>query len=188
MSGLRGFMQHQRRTPAAIIFFLLATVASHAAAQRVVEAAAPSQALGSDPSPPVARIALSADPLAIYLGSYGFSMEYAPSRSQSLWLSPAWAKSGAREGLSLELAWHVWILGRGLDGPFLGPVAGIGTARGAGHPLQVRAGAEVGYQAVWGGLALGLGLGVDYDWRRRGDEVDRGPSLRVRLAFGWAYL
>jgi hypothetical protein len=183
--------RHRFTTPALISFLVLLSVASPALGQSSPaspDADAPSQALRSDPAPPVPKIALTADPLAIYFGRYGFSFELAPRRLHSLWISPAWAHAGPREGLSLELGWHIWPLGRGLDGLFLGPVAGIATSRGPGRRLALRGGAEAGYQAVWGALAVGLAVGVDYAWQRRGDELSRGPSLRVRLSFGWAYL
>ncbi len=186
---------HSPYTRSTLVFFLVASAIllgpslERAAAQpSAADTHAPSQALDSDPSSPVPRIALTVDPLALYFGSYGLSVEFAPRRYQSVWISPAWARSGVREGLALELGWHLWPQGRGLDGIFLGPIAGVGTSRGAGRQLSVRGGAELGYQAVWGALSMGLAVGVDYDWRRQDEEVRSGATLRVRLAFGWAYL
>lgn len=169
-------------------FLALAAIAPVHAARAQGDAAAPSQDLSSDPAPPVPRIALTADPLGLYLGHYGFGLELAPSRWHSLWLAPAWTRSGEERGLGLELGYHLWLLGRGLDGPFVGAVAAAGTSRVATRPFALRGGAEAGYQAAWGNVALGLAVGVEYHVRRVDDQIERGPALRLRLAFGWAYL
>jgi len=159
-----------------------------AAAQSTLESSAPSQALPTDPAPPVPRLAMTADPLALYFGHYGFAFAYAPTRTQSLWLAPAWTRRGNDSGLSLALGWHLWPMARGLDGVFLGPVVTAGTARGAGAVWDARVGGELGYQAVWGGVALGVAVGAEYRWRRRGGSMARGAALRLRLSLGWGEL
>lgn len=182
-------MHHPRLTTTTTLFFLVTLgCALPVSAQAQLESSAPSQSLPSDPAPPVPRIALTADPLALYLGHYGFAFAYAPTRWQSLWVAPSWTRSGNRRGLAVELGWHLWPLAHGLDGLFVGPVARAGTSRGGGARWDARVGAELGYQVVWGGVALGIAAGAEYGWRRQGGPVDSGPSARLRLSLGWAYL
>ncbi|MFW6052168.1 MAG: hypothetical protein ACODAU_13400 [Myxococcota bacterium] len=169
---------------ASLVLGLPAVAAGSPASGPPEEAPAPSLALARDPAPPHPAWGLGLDPLALAFGRYGVHLEVAPARAHALWMAPAWARG---EGLSVELGYHLWPVGRGLSGPFLGPVVEVVLA-GRSRVGAVSVAAEAGYQHVWSGLTVGAAVGVAARWD---DPGAQGPvaraRLRVRLALGWAW-
>jgi hypothetical protein len=149
------------------------------------DAPAPPLAVPEDPAPPRPSVALAADPLGIAFGHYGLHVEVAVGGPHGLWLMPGWARGA---GPALELGYHLWPLGRGLVGPFLGPLGGVVLGSSVSSWQGAWLGGEVGYQHAWSGLLLGVAVGAVARWSR--EEVTEGrprAEARVRLALGWVW-
>lgn len=159
------------------------------------DALAPSQALGSDPEPHRPSLGLAVDGGAMLLGDFAASLDV------SLLPALAWTvRAGAsrREGsddLLLETGATVFVLGRGLEGPWLAGLVGLGWAgpwNGDGVASWARAGAELGWQFLVGSVALDLGGGVQVAAPFAGLPVDDGavtPRVepRVHASLGWVF-
>jgi hypothetical protein len=150
------------------------------------DAPAPSLSVSHDSGPPRPAFGVTADPVAIATGRYGVQLEALFGGAHGFWVAPAWAWGS---GLSLELAYHIWPLARGLSGPFLGPLGGAVLGPSPRGWEAAWLGGEAGYQHVWSGLALGLAVGVVARWEAEGTRQRGQPAagLRVRLALGWAW-
>lgn len=148
------------------------------------DAPAPTLALEADPEPPHPVGALALDPLGLAFGQYGVQLAMALGRWHGLWLAPGWEKGG---GPTLQLAYHLLPVGRGLHGPFLGPVVGVGL----GSPSdveRVHLGAEAGYRHVWSQVLVGAAIGGQARWRdAAGQGMRSRGELRLRLILGWAW-
>ena len=160
--------------------------ATPAAAQSREEADAASQELGSDPDLAAWDIALTTDLLGPVFGSYGVRIEVAPTRWLSLAASPAWQTTDTANGLALVLSVHLWPMARGLDGLFIGPnVTAARLESNGAAQIVVGAGAEAGWQIVWGGLAVAVSGQVG--WAAQTDGAVSGLTLGARVAIGWAW-
>ena len=165
---------------------LFAFCATPALAQSGAETAAASQELGSDPDVAAWDIALTTDLLGPVFGSYGVRVEVAPTRWLSLAASPAWQTTDTASGLALVLSAHLWPLGRGLDGLFVGPNVSAARLESNGSAqIVVGAGAEAGWQIVWGGLAVAVSGQIG--WAAQTDGAASGLTLGARVALGWAW-
>jgi hypothetical protein len=155
------------------------------------DAPPPSQALESDAGPPFARIALSADAGAIAFADYALRFDVAPER----WIAPFGAIGLSRrhggDALLIELGLALWLLGGGLEGPWIAPALGISIAgpwngNSAGARSVLRWGGDVGWQFLWGDLAIALGAGalgltaLDGSW-----AVWIEPRVRVAIGVVW---
>lgn len=177
-----------RRLLVAALFAALfvASAAQPAAAQSRAEVAAASQELGSDPDLAAWDIALTTDLLGPVFGSYGVRIEVAPTRWLSLAASPAWQTTDTASGLALVLSAHLWPMARGLDGLFVGPNVSAARLEGNGAAqIFLGAGAEAGWQIVWGGLAVAVS--GEIGWATQTDGAASGLTLGARVALGWAW-
>ncbi len=148
-----------------LTFWLFLTVLGGSFGPRVALAQAedpiaPSQGLSTDPAPPVPDLAISVDPIAMALGEWGARGEVAVTPSHALFVSPGYRTGAISPGISLEVGYHLFPLGDGLDGPFIGPLVGVAISLDS-VGVSVRGGAEAGWQVILGALALGLSAGVE---------------------------
>jgi hypothetical protein len=164
-------------------------LAAPAAAEPLVprDAAAPDLALDSDPEPPDYVLGVSVDALGLALGTYQAHVEGVLAGAHGLWLASGWLDRAQARGVSLEVGYHLWPLGRGLSGPFAGPLAGLVLQRGSGGVAQVTAGGELGYQHVAGGLLAGAAVGGAARWSFA-EGTGRDRDWRLRVSLGWAFL
>ena len=171
---------------AAVSLAVLFAAPSSSRAQARAETEAATQELGSDPDVAVWDVALTTNVLSPVFGSYGARVEVAPAAWLSLAVSPAWLSATNATGLELTVSAHVWPLAAGLDGPFVGPhLRGARVEINGAASAVLGVGAEVGWQIVWGGLAVAMSGEVG--WETRTDSGDANLSLGARLALGWAW-
>jgi len=85
----------------------------------------------------------------------------------------------------LGLGYHVWPLGRGLDGLGLRPVADVAWIR-SDDRVELSVGGEVAYRYAWKGLLLGVSAGLAKQWtfadQRSGSLI---PLIRAQLGWAW---
>lgn len=143
------------------------------------DAPAPSQRLEMDRPPPRPALAGSGDVLGPVFGRYEARLAVALAGWHGVAFDVgAGLRGGAWRARAL-FGWQVWLLGRGLEGPWLGLAAGV--AAGPDAAVRVPALAEAGYQGVWGDVAIALAVVAEQDLRRGGVA----PRLRVALRVGW---
>lgn len=152
------------------------------------DAPPPDQAVRTDPERPAYRLALVADPLGAIRGEYGVGLRRAFGRFQALDLTPAFVAVEGRRGLSLELGYLVFPLGRGLVGPYVETFVGGVFARSGDEPQGAfRVGGELGYLHVLSGGLVGGGFGAAVD-REAARDGDLAVVLRARVFLGYAFL
>ncbi|MCS6798631.1 MAG: hypothetical protein NZ898_08875 [Myxococcota bacterium] len=157
---------------------------------RAEDAPAPSLALRTDPDRPTWSVAVSVDPLAGWLGVWGIRAEIAAGSAHVVtgWL--AWVSGDERGQAELEAGYRLFPLGRGLEGPFVGPVVGARLLEPGTMRLLPWVGADLGGQVVWEGLLLGGRVGLEVSRGPRAQGWTLGTSVGVRggLALGWAWM
>jgi hypothetical protein len=184
-----GTSLNTRRLPRLALALAAAALLAEAApalAQSRQELDAASQALDSDPDLAAWDLALTTNLLGPLFGSYGARVEVAPTRWLSLAASPAWLVTAGGSGVALDLAAHLWPLGAGLDGAFVGPSLTAARLDGNGAPdFTLGASCEAGWQAVWSGLAVSVSAEVG--WAVRAGDASSSPWVGVRVGLGWAW-
>lgn len=125
------------------------------------------------------------DAVGIAFGDYQIGLDLALGRHHGVLVRPGWRRSGGH-GPMLGLAYHVWPLGRGLDGLGFGPVADVAWIR-SDKRVDVSLGGEVAYRYVWKGLLMGLSAGVAKQWSFANQRSDEWiPLIRVQLGWVWS--
>ncbi|MBW2460844.1 MAG: hypothetical protein JRH11_04305 [Deltaproteobacteria bacterium] len=137
-----------------------ASLGPRAALAQAEDRVAPSQNLSTDPAPPVPDLAIGVDPIAMALGEWGARGELAVTPSHALFVSPGYRTGALSPGISLEIGYHLFPLGDGLDGPFIGPSIGVAVSVDSAR-VSLRGGATAGWQVILGALALGFSAGVE---------------------------
>ena len=160
---------------------MLAAPSSAAAQPGSVDAPAPSLAVETDPDLPYYVLAVTADPLAAFFGDYGLRIEGAAGDAHALFARPSYIVADT-DALSLEVGYHLFYLGEGLDGGYLGPALGVAVT--TARALTVSASVEAGWQWVWDGLVLGVAGGVSFV---RGEQASVIVP-RVVVSLGYAFL
>jgi hypothetical protein len=161
--------------------FALAGIPSVAAAQPgSADAPAPSLAVPTDPDLPHYALAITADPLAAFFGDYGLRIEGTVGAAHALFARPSYIVADT-DALSLEVGYHLFFLGEGLDGGYLGPALGVAVT--TERALAVSASVEAGWQWVWDGLVLGIAGGATFV---RGEQASViVPRVVISLGYAW---
>ncbi len=174
------------RTPLpALVFhlFLLAAFAAFAPAALAQDPEAPTQTLATDPSPPTPIGAVTLDPVGMAFGEWTARFELGLSPSHALFLEGGYRSTAPSAGVALELGYHLYPLGEGVAGPFIGPSVGaaITTDRAV---VSLFGALEAGWQLVLGPFALGLSGGVEahlgFD---QGATVTFAPRISVSIGY-----
>lgn len=167
---------------------VLGCAAADAGAQPPADAEPPSQAVRTDAPVPYPALAVALDPVGVAFGTYGVHFEAAPHGAHGIWLAPAWVRRARVRGFALEAGYHLWLLGRGLDGLFVGPFGALVLGVPAGEAVaEARIGAEAGYQHVWGPVVLGVGVGATRVWRFASRARGSRVAARIRAVLGWVW-
>jgi hypothetical protein len=136
-----------------------------AAPARAEDAAPPTQSLRSDPDVPFPRIELSADGASIAFADYALRVDVAPERWGGAWLVTGLSRRHGGDALLIEVGGALWPLGWGLEGLWISPALGVAIAgpwNGESDAARsvLRFGGDVGWQLLWGDLAVALGAGA----------------------------
>lgn len=165
---------------AIVLVGLGAAAPAAVAAQPGADAPAPSLAVPTDPDLPHYAIAVTADPLAAFFGDYGLRVEGAVGAAHALFARPSYLVAEA-DALSLEVGYHLFFLGEGLDGGYVGPALGVAVT--TERALTVSASLEAGWQWIWDGLVLGVAGGATF---ARTEQVSVIlPRVVVSLGYAW---
>lgn len=173
-----------------VLSFLVGSSARAEGATLVLghDAPPPDQSVRTDPERPTYRLAVLGDPLGAVRGEYGIGVRRAFGRFQALDLTPAFVAVDGRRGLSLELGYLVFPLGRGLVGPYVEAFVGGLFARVGDQPRGgLRFGGELGYVHVLSGVLVGGGFGAALD-REAAHGADLTVAFRARVFLGYAFL
>lgn len=144
---------------------------------------APSQHLSTDPAPPVPDLVLSVDPIAMALGDWSARGQVAVSPSHAFFATPGYRNGAYSRGISLEVGYHLFVLGGGLDGPFIGPALGLAVDPRMGE-VHLRGALEAGWQLIVGALALSLAGGIEV---HHSPDQSGGAQLLPRLSLHVGY-
>jgi hypothetical protein len=168
---------------ALVLVSFLVSVGPHPAR---ADAPPPSQVLASDPAPPKPSIALSADGAAIVLGDYAARLDLLVHPFVSVGLLAGASHRAATDDVLLEGNATLWLLGQGLEGPFVSAIAGLTWAGPWAQSTGItpRLGGECGWQFLWESMTIGLGGGAHVAIRADGAVV---PEARARVALGVAF-
>jgi hypothetical protein len=152
------------------------------------DAPPPTQALDSDPRIPFGRVEISADGAAIAFGDYALRFDVAPEPWISVWACAGLTRRHGSDAVLLESGIGLWPLGKGLEGLWIAPVVGIAIAgpwNGESPTARsnLRFGGDIGWQFLWGALAIAVGAGGT------GFATLQGPATvwiepRIRAAIG----
>ncbi|MCA9602583.1 MAG: hypothetical protein R3A78_15440 [Polyangiales bacterium] len=144
------------------------------------------QVTNTDRREPVPAFGVGADLVGIFFGRYAVRFEGAPTRHHSIWFAPSWSEVLARRSLGFELGYHLWPMGDGLDGLFVGPSVALALA-GNAAPHAIVGGGEAGYQWFLGGVTLTAVGGVTYAYAL--DDGARNEwEGRVQAMVGYAWM
>lgn len=125
------------------------------------------------------------DAVGLAFGDYQISLDLALGPHHGVFVRPGWRRSKGH-GPMLGLAYHVWPLGRGLDGLGVGPTLDVAWIR-SDERVELSVGGEVAYRYAWKGLLLGVGVGVAKEWtfdeQRRREWI---PLVRIQLGWAWS--
>ncbi len=87
-----------RSIPPLILVALLAVSSAPVQAQEPPSSPAPSLAVATDPGVPFRHFAITADPLAVALGTYAAHIEVSFARHHAFFVAPGWVSRGAHRG------------------------------------------------------------------------------------------
>lgn len=180
---------HPRTTWLALALFTALAAPEPARAQD--EHPAPSQALASDPGVPYPRIELSADGAAIAFADYAARLDLAAERWIAGWASVGLSRRHGGETLLIEGGGALWPLGWGLEGLWIAPAIGVAIAgpwngESADARSVLRFGGDLGWQLLWGDLAIALGLGATGFAALDGSgAIWVEPRVRAALGIVW---
>lgn len=113
------------------------------------------------------RVALLFNPALAPLGKWSGRLEVAPLRHHALFVEVSRVRLTVddvrAEGWEIDVGYHLFVLGNGLAGVYIGPRYG----RGFGHTDVAQAdvvgyGGDLGFQWVVGPIAFNIGLGAAY--------------------------
>lgn len=149
------------------------------------DADAPSLEFATDPEPPDWSYAVTGDVLAPVFSAWVVEMEIAPAPYLSVRVSPQLATGGESIGWGLETGVYLWPLANGVEGLYVGPSVGIAAVDGV---VVTMLGAEGGWQFVWEGVVLGLGMGVTFVDPLEDAQGAGQLAPRMRLAVGYAWM
>ena len=124
------------------------------------------------------------DAVGIAFGDYQLGLDLALGRHHGVLVRPGWRRSNGH-GPMLGLAYHVWPLGRGLDGLGFGPAFDVAWIRSEDR-IEISLGGEVAYRYAWKGLLLGVSAGLAKEWRFS-DQRRSGLIPLIRIQLGWAW-
>jgi len=173
-------------SPSRLVFLaLLATpIAATASAQDAGrDAAAPSLEVRTDPGVPYHCFAVAVDPLAAFFGEYGLRVEGTAGAAHSLWARPAYLSLDDASALGLEVGYRLWPFADGLDGPFIGPAAGLAVT--TDRIVTASASLEAGWQWVWEGIVLGASAGATLATTPAYQHTAISPRVTVSLGYAW---
>ncbi|GAB4208096.1 MAG: hypothetical protein OHK0013_26290 [Sandaracinaceae bacterium] len=162
---------------------LLAAAVAHA------EPPPPSQALPSDPRPHGPSVGVGIDGAAMLLGDFAARVDVALAPVVSLGLAAGVARRAGTDDLLVEVGLSFWplagALGEGLEGLTLELVTGCawsGPWTGQ-EGAAVRLGGELGWQLLWGPVALTLGGGAHATLGRGTPRLE--PRITGALGLVW---
>jgi len=172
--------------PGALLALALLSLPAAAAAQSRADVEAPTQAVSTDGALGHAWLSLRSDVVSPFLGVYGGTVELAPVAWLSVGVTPSYVSRDSGTGLSVDGTLRLWLLGKGLDGPFLGAMGGVvRTSLDGADTTGIEVGGDAGWQIVWGSLTVTLSGGAAWtgvvDGEAQGIE---GWSARVRVELG----
>jgi hypothetical protein len=172
---------------AALVLAAVSLGATNAAAQAAADdREAPSLSVRTDPETPHYSIAVTADPVGMFLGDYGARLDVALDRVNAIYVEPRWL-GGEVEGLGIELAYRLFPLGEGLSGPFAALAAGVAVALPDDPRVSLWGGVDLGWQWIWQGIVLGASGGVGW-LEPLHQEEGAGVVARVSIAIGYAFM
>jgi hypothetical protein len=152
----------------------------------VADDLAPPLDVETDPPVPHWAFAVTADPVDLVLGRYGLKVESALTPVHAAWVSPAFFARDGEHGLDLEAGYHLWPLGNGTSGIYVGPLVSTALAVGDGTRVVGGVGLEGGFQYVWDGVAFGVGGGLTATWELAESNRPRvQPRVVLSLGFAW---
>jgi len=120
----------------------------------------PSQALASDPAPPIPRLSATVDPVGAAFGEWTARLELAVLPAHAVFIEGGYRDGDLAAGIGIELGYHLFFVGDGLDGPFVGMGVGIAVTTDRAD-VSTYGALEAGWQLALGPIALGLAGGVE---------------------------
>jgi len=163
----------------------LVSMPQSAKAQSAMDAPAPTLAVRTDGAVPVPTFGVTTDAIGPFFGVFSARFEIALAPAHAISLLPSYVTAG---GVGLDVGYHLWPLGRGLEALFFGPSVGIASASTSfGSSTVAAASIDAGWQFVWAGIAITPGAAVSYV---RDVESDQGGTLawRLTMSLGYAWL
>jgi hypothetical protein len=147
------------------------------------DAEAPSQALASDPAPPIPHLSVTIDPVGMAFAEWTAHFEMAPASAHAFFVEAGYRDGSLSRGIALELGYHLFVLGDGLDGPFVGPSVGAAVTTDRAE-ISLFGALEAGWQLALGPFALGFALGIEahVDFTQE-TSVSLAPRLSVFVGY-----
>lgn len=167
-----------------VMLYVVVTLGVFAGSVAAQDRPPPSQVLEPDPDHLHLRYALLTDPLGPVFERYALRGALALSRAHGVSAATLWDAREGGDRLGLEVAYHLWPQGLGLEGVGLGALFGASVERGGGA-LLAWCGIEAQLALVWEGLAVVIAGGVE---RVLQPSTDARFDPRARLSFGYAWL
>jgi len=182
-------MEHiARRTLSFLLWVGLGSALATPIAGHAQDRPAPSQQLSSDPAPPVPDLTIGVDPIGMAFGEWGGRVELALSPSHAFFFAPGYRTGVLSPGISLEVGYHLFPLGNGLDGPFVGPSVGAAISLGDAR-FSLRGAMMAGWQVILGPIALALSGGIEAHLSPSSEAFQESGVIvlpRISLHIGYA--
>ncbi len=151
----------------------------------------PAQTLPSAPGLPFPRIELSADGAAIAFSDYALRVDLALEPWIAAWFAVGMSRRHGGETILVEVGGTLWPLGWGLEGLWIAPAVGVAIAGPwNGDSMEARTvlryGGDVGWQFLWGDIAIALGGGATGFAALDGSgEIWVEPRVRAAVGIVW---
>jgi hypothetical protein len=179
------------RTPLLVLLFrvllvgVVLTISLPGAMAHAQDPEAPSQELSTDPEPPTPLGAATVDPLGMAFGEWTARFELALVPAHAILVEVGYRDTSLSPGITVELGYHLYPLGEGVDGPFVGPSVGFAITTDRAEVSAFGA-LEAGWQLVLGPFALGIAGGIEahlsFD---QSTVVELAPRLSVTLGYAF---
>jgi hypothetical protein len=158
---------------------------THGGVARAQDPEAPSQELSTDPEPPTPLGAATVDPVGMAFGEWTARFELALLPAHALVVEAGYRDTALSPGITMELGYHLYPMGEGVDGPFAGLSVGFAITTDRAEVSAFGA-LEAGWQLILGPFALGIAGGIEAHVQfDQGEAVELAPRISVSLGYAF---